>query len=145
MITKRLLSTIVGFTACVFSTAVMAEFKCEDIKDKVTRTSCIADRNAKQPAEKDGQFGVFHTASSTCSGWLNEHSAMDPQFAYQQNHWLRGYLSGYAMGSEQNFLRTVSDRKELEVWISDYCKYHRDDGLLKAALALKDELLKRMQ
>ena len=74
---KTGLMVVTSFAAFIFSTVAMAEFKCEDIKDKATKASCIstrdakliADENAKENMEKkrqDALYAVFETANATC-------------------------------------------------------------------------------
>ncbi len=76
----------------------------------------------------------------TCAQWLQDKKADAWEITADQ-FWLLGYLSGLAVGLNQDFLRSQSN-DAIYSWIDNHCLANPTQGLGEAANALASELIK---
>ena len=77
--------------------------------------------------------------NTTCGKWvenrLNNNAADEKIF-------LLGFLSGLAMGIQKDFLKYV-DASAVFIWTDNYCKANPTDGLIRAGIMFKNEMIKK--
>jgi len=83
-----------------------------------------------------------------CADWVNHHNnSNDMNQAYQENNWLRGFISGYSMGSDKDILANTQMTPQFNnfviEWMNNYCRQNRGEGVTKGAILLKNELLQK--
>ena len=77
----------------------------------------------------------------SCGQWVKDRHNNDWSDVDDQN-WLLGYLSGIAVTSNQDFLRTA-DNVSLFLWVDNYCHRNSLNSLDDAGGALAKELARR--
>lgn len=81
-------------------------------------------------------------ANRTCGVWAKDHAASSWEAA-QDDSWLYGYLSGYAMESRVDFLHST-DADSIILWMNNYCNTNPLDYISVGVIKLKKELIGRM-
>ena len=62
--------------------------------------------------------------------------------AADEKIFLLGFLSGLAMGIQKDFLKYV-DASAVFIWTDNYCKANPTDGLIRAGIMFKNEMIKK--
>lgn len=62
---------------------------------------------------------LFVMGNRSCEMWVKNSVGIDVIYATNIS-WLSGYLSGVAVGSKVDFLKTV-DVNSLDLWMNNYC------------------------
>ena len=79
-----------------------------------------------------GEWTQQHTGSGTASTWVGA----------AQEKWILGYLSGWAMSSDKDFMRDV-DTASVSLWVTNYCRANPLNDVADAGLELGHELIRR--
>ena len=83
----------------------------------------------------------IHGAPS-CSNWVLNEQQLWPSLV--NNQWLNGYLSGFAITYEKDFLRQT-DFQATQLWMNNYCQANPLSNVQVGANILVLELIKRMR
>jgi hypothetical protein len=90
-------------------------------------------------AEKRTQYGP---GGVTCGEW-QQHRSTRNTAVFQLEAWVAGFLSGYNLASDIDFLAPKATEVAYYAWIDNYCRQNPLNRVSEAATALKDELISR--
>ena len=79
----------------------------------------------------------------TCAEWQKYRSTGDKAATLQLQAWIDGFLSGYNMASDVDFIVPRPQTVAYYAWIDNYCTQNPLNVVMQATLALKNELTAR--
>ncbi|MGX0962731.1 hypothetical protein AB7M63_003180 [Bradyrhizobium japonicum] len=91
----------------------------------------------------DGNRIAYGAGMLTCGEWQKYRVTGDKSATAQLEAWLDGFLSGYNMGSDVEFIAPKPQSVAYYAWMDNYCAQNPLNRIAQAAIALKNELTAR--
>ena len=84
---------------------------------------------------------VITPSKGACGEWVKARSnaKLEPVVSESFKWWLIGYLGGFAMGTETNYLNGAS-AESIYLWMDNYCQQNPLKGVVEGAFPLVKEL-----
>ena len=100
----------------------------------------VASQSARAADENRMAYGA---GMVTCAEWQKYRATGDKPATLQLQAWLDGFLSGFNMGSDIDFISPKPTSVAYYAWIDNYCAQNPLNHVATAAVALKNELTAR--
>lgn len=104
---------------------------------------CLIAALVKPVRAADGDRMAYGAGMVTCAEWQRYRSTGNKPASIQLEAWIDGFLSGYNMESEIDFIAPKPESIAYYAWIDNYCSQNPLNKVTQATILLKNELVAR--